>query len=161
MYLFFYFAQLVTEEIARRQISFLAIDSLNGYGHSMPADTALVPHLHDLLVYLGAKGVVAMLTMTLNALFSADLERGSNLSYLADTILLLRYFEGGDGIHKTIAAVKQRTGDHEKLVRRLSFGRGGIAIGEPFSTFLSSTEEQPSGEEIDGIARPFDEGSEE
>lgn len=156
-----HFAHLVTEEVARREISFLAIDSLSGYRHAMPADTALVPHMHDLQVYLGAQGVVAMLTMTLSGLFAANPQQVAHLSYLADTILLLRYIEVGDRIHKSIAAVKQRTRDHEKLIRRLSFGRGGIEIGEPFPPSVSLMGELSTGDETGPIEGVFDEGNEE
>lgn len=156
-----HFAHLVREDVMKREIGFLAIDSLNGYRNAMPGDSALVPHLHDLFVYLGAQGIVAMLTMTLSGLFTADPKRVANLSYLADAILLLRYVEVGHRIHKTIATVKQRTRDHEKCTRRLSFGRGGVDIGEPFPPSDSATGERSSGEKTDPLGSGSDNGSEE
>lgn len=124
------FAHLVRESIQEEDLAFVAVDSLNGYLHAMPNQRALVPHLHDLLTFLGNHGIVMMLVMTLSGLFSASPDRVANLSYLADTILYLRYFEQGAAIRKTITAVKHRTRDHEALVRELTTGRGGVQVGE-------------------------------
>ena len=144
-----HFAHLVREDITEREVSFLSIDSLNGYLYAMPGENALIPHLHDLLVYLGAQGVVAILTMTLSGLFTSETNRVADLSYLADTIVLLRYLDQGNQISKSITAVKQRTRDHQKSVRELSFGPGGIHISPAFSGSTAPTKEPSSASATD------------
>lgn len=142
-----HFAHLVREDVVHRRVTFVAIDSLNGYLHAMPGESALVPHLHDLLTYLGAQGVTIMMTMTLTGLLTTHPKKVAHLSYLADTILLLRYIEEVDTIHKSIVAVKHRTRDHNKRVRRLTLGRGGVHIGEPLSVSTVTGGEQLSDED--------------
>lgn len=128
------FAHLVREDAKDEAVTFVAIDSLNGYIHAMPDEATLVPHLHNLLSYLGAQGIITMLVVTLSGLFKTSQDQLVNVSYLADTVLLFRYFEEDGAIYKSIAAVKQRTRKHEKYVRRLHLGPGGITVGEPIMT---------------------------
>lgn len=125
-----HFAHLVRQEVTQREVTFVAIDSINGYHHAMPDRQALVQHLQDLLTYLGSQGILMMLVMTLGGLLEATAQRVARLSYLADTILLFEYLEEEGVIGKSIAAIKHRTRNHEKCMRRLSFGPGGLQVGE-------------------------------
>ncbi len=125
------FAHLVRAQVQEGGVRFVALDSVNGFVHAMPGEQALVPHLHDLLAYLGGQGVVTMLVLTLAGLLRSSNTEIANLSYLADTILLLRYFKRRGEVLKSITAAKHRVGDHQTYVRELDLGRGGIRIGDP------------------------------
>jgi circadian clock protein KaiC len=137
------FAHLVREAVDEGGAQFIAIDSINGYMHAMPSTESLVPHLHDLLTYLGNRGVVMMLVMTLGGLFRGTEKEAMHLSYLADTVLLLRYFEQRGAVRRAITAAKHGTGDHEKLIRELTLGEGGVHIGEPIEEFSGVLEQTP------------------
>ncbi len=128
-----HFVHLVREDVKHRGVTFVAIDSLNGYVQAMPDAMALIANLNDLLTYLGARGIVTMLVITRNIALpsTAQPRQIEYLSYLSDTVLYLNYFKDDGAVHKSITALKQRTRNHEKLVRRLTLGQGGLQIGEP------------------------------
>jgi circadian clock protein KaiC len=98
----------------------------------MPSDRMLTLHLHELLTYLGQRGVTTMLVLTQHG-FLGDTP-GIDASYLADTVLLLRYFEAFGEIRQAISVVKKRTGRHERTIRELQFN-DGISVGEPIVAF--------------------------
>ncbi len=107
----------------------VVIDSLNGYRHAMPEERFLLLHLHELLSYLNQQGVLTILIMAQAGLVGESLESPVDLSYLADTVILLRYFEAYGEVRKAISLVKRRTGAHASSVRELSVGDGGVRIG--------------------------------
>lgn len=157
------FAHYVRKEVTEHEVAFVAIDSLNGYIHAMPDQHSLVPHLHDLLTYLGGQGIIMMLVMTLSGLLGPAEGRVANLSYLADTVLYLRYFERHGEVGKSITAVKHRTRGHGKYVREFSLGTGGVQIGEPLEHFTPALEDEPdssgeSGEPSDSPLSLGDDG---
>ena len=112
----------------------IVIDSLNGYLNAMPSEQFLTLHLHELLGYLGQKGVTTLILMTQHGIVSANSEAPVDASYLADTVMLLRYFEAAGEIKQAIAVIKKRTGKHERTIRELQFDRG-VAVGEPLRNF--------------------------
>lgn len=142
-----HFAHLVHEDVEHRDVAFAAIDSLNGYVQAMPGARALIPNLNDLLTFLGARGIVMMLVMSRNDFLSTRTfpKQMTYLNYLADTVLHLDFFKQGGAVHKSITALKQRTRDHEKFVRRLTFGRGGIQLGEPLDQSSVPFDQSPLG----------------
>lgn len=112
----------------------VVIDSLNGYLSAMPEEQLLTAHLRELLSFLAEKGVATLATLAQHGFF--DLGDGPvNVSYLADTVLLFRYFEAAGEVKQAISVVKKRTGTHERAIRELRFGPKGIAIGEPLDGF--------------------------
>jgi circadian clock protein KaiC len=113
----------------------VVIDSLNGYQHAMPEERFLVLHLHELLSYLGQKGVLTMLIMAQAGFLGEALESPVNLSYLADTVLLLRHFEAFGEVRKAISLVKRRTGPHESTVRELRIDDSGPRVGRELREF--------------------------
>jgi circadian clock protein KaiC len=113
----------------------VVIDSLNGYQHAMPEERFLVLHLHELLTYLGQQGVLTFLIMAQAGFLGEDLESPVNLSYLADTVLLLRYFEAFGEVRKAISLVKRRTGFHETTVRELRISPEGPRVGRELREF--------------------------
>ncbi|MGE0549294.1 MAG: ATPase domain-containing protein [Kofleriaceae bacterium] len=115
-------------------VKLIVVDSLNGYLQAMPEDTALTVQLHELLSYLAQQGVTTLLTMAQHGLFGT-MAAPVDVSYLADTVLLLRYFEAEGRIRKAISVVKKRSGAHENLIRELSIGGGKITVGRPLDGF--------------------------
>jgi circadian clock protein KaiC len=91
--------------------------------------------LHELLSFLNQRGVVTILVMAQYGILGSALDSPVDLSYLADTVVLLRYFESGGKVHKAISVVKKRGGAHEDTVRELKVGPGCIMVGEPLTRF--------------------------
>jgi circadian clock protein KaiC len=113
----------------------VVIDSLNGYQHAMPEERFLVLHLHELLSYLNQQGVLTLLVMSQSGLVSETLTAPVDLSYLADTVIQLRYFEAFGEVRKAISSVKRRTGAHESSVRELRLSSKGLQVGEELKEF--------------------------
>ncbi|HEV8362094.1 MAG TPA: ATPase domain-containing protein [Gemmatimonadaceae bacterium] len=126
------FSHHVRQAVEVDGASMIVIDSLTGYLNAMPSDRMLTLHLHELLTYLGQRGVTTLVILTQHG-FLGDTE-GIDASYLADTVLLLRYFEALGEIRQAISVVKKRTGQHERTIRELKF-QDGITVGEPIVTF--------------------------
>ena len=121
----------------------VVIDSLNGYLNAMPEERFLVIQLHELLIYLGQLGVVSFLVVAQHGLVG-QLEDPVNASYLADTVVLLRYFEFSGRVRKAISVVKKRTGPHEDTIRELRLSSdGGVQVGEPLVDFQGVLGGQP------------------
>jgi len=113
----------------------VVIDSLNGYQHAMPDERHLVLHLHELLSYLNQHGVVTLLVMAQSGLLGEALQSPVDLSYLADTVILVRYFEAFGEVRKAISLLKRRTGTHESSVRELRIGPDGLHVGREIKEF--------------------------
>jgi circadian clock protein KaiC len=112
----------------------VVIDSLNSYMGAMPGEEALLLHLHELLAYLGNQGVTSILVMAQHGLVGTT-ETPLDVSFLADTIILLRYFEANGEIRKAVSVMKNRSGRHETTIREYRLGDGGISVGEPIREF--------------------------
>lgn len=113
----------------------IVVDSVNGYFRSMPEERYLLVHLHELLSYLGQKGITTLFTMAQHGLIGAGIEAPTDLSYLADTVILLRYFEVAGEVKKSIAVVKKRTGMHENTIREFEISAEGTRVGPPLTGF--------------------------
>ncbi|QDZ08662.1 circadian clock protein KaiC [Sphingomonas panacisoli] len=112
----------------------VVIDSLNGYQAAMPEEQALVLHMHELLQYLNRQGVTTFLTVAQHGLVG-DMKAPVDVTYLADTVILLRYFEALGRVRRAISIVKKRTGSHEDTIREFMIGSNGITLGEPLTGF--------------------------
>jgi len=112
----------------------VVIDSLNGYQAAMPEEQALVLHMHELLQYLNRQGVTTFLTVAQHGLVG-DMKAPVDVTYLADTVILLRYFEALGRVRRAISIVKKRTGTHEDTIREFMIGANGITLGEPLTGF--------------------------
>ncbi|WP_164103876.1 ATPase domain-containing protein [Candidatus Laterigemmans baculatus] len=128
------FAHIVRLAVEKDDSRFIVIDSLNGYLNAMPQERFLTLHLHELLAYLGQKGVTTLMLMAQHGLFGATMKVPVDASYLADTVLLLRYFEALGEVRQAISVIKKRTGRHERTIRELRFGER-LTIGEPLREF--------------------------
>jgi circadian clock protein KaiC len=128
------FAQVVCKTIddGTRMI---VIDSLNGYLNGMPEERFLSLHVHELLAYANQQGAVTVMVMAQNGIVGTGLEAPVELSYLADNVVLLRYFEAAGQVRHAISVVKKRTGQHEKTVRELRVQAPGIHVGRQLTEF--------------------------
>lgn len=130
------FAHHVRDSVESHGARVVVIDSLNGYMHSMPEERFLVAQLHELLMYLRQHGVVTILVVAQHGLVgAAAMEAPIDVSYLADTVVLTRYFEANGRVRKALSVVKKRSGSHEDTIREFGFGRGGLLVGEPLEGF--------------------------
>jgi circadian clock protein KaiC len=111
------------------------IDSLNGYLNAMPQERQLLIQMHELLAYLGRQQVLTLLTMTQHGMLGADSRSEIDMSYMADTVLLLRHFEASGMIRQAISVVKKRHGRHEKAIREIRLTSGGVQVGQPLTAF--------------------------
>jgi circadian clock protein KaiC len=105
------------------------IDSLNGYLNGMPSERFLMIHMHELLTYLGKQGVVTILTIAQHGMLGSTMQTPVDVSFLADTVILLRFFEAAGEVRQAISVVKKRRGAHERTLREMQIGATGIRIG--------------------------------
>lgn len=115
-------------------VATVVIDSLNGYRAAMPEEKALILHMHELLQYLNRRGVATFLTVAQHGLVD-QMRSPVDVTYLADTVVLLRYFEALGEIRRAISVMKKRAGGHERTIRELRIGAAGLALGEPLTRF--------------------------
>lgn len=130
----------------------VVIDSLNGYLNAMPEEKFLVIQLHELLSYLRQKGVITLLVLAQSGLLGTT-HSPVDASYLADAVLLLRYFEAGGEVRQAISVVKKRSGAHERSIRELTFGQGGVIVGDTLRDFqgiLGGVPQLPRGRGVSG-----------
>jgi circadian clock protein KaiC len=125
------FAHMVRESVERDHARVVIIDSLNGYLNAMPQTNFLTAQLHELLSYLNNQGVATFFTVAQSGLVGANMSSPVDASYLADSVILLRYFELAGSVHKAISVLKKRTGAHEGAIRRLWFDSSGVHLSEP------------------------------
>jgi circadian clock protein KaiC len=125
------FTSLVRESIETHGARVVVIDSLNGYYMAMPEARYLTLQMHELLAYLAHRGVATILTMAHAGVLGPSVRSPLDMSYLVDTIVMLRYFEAQGRVRKAVSVVKKRSGAHEEHIRELHLGGGGIHIGEP------------------------------
>lgn len=109
----------------------LVIDSLNGYLNAMPEENFLASQMHELLTYLGHHGVVSFLVVAQHGLLGHSMHTPLDTSYLADSVILFRYFEVDGKVRQAISVVKKRSGHHEKNIREYKISSSGISVGEP------------------------------
>lgn len=129
------FAHLVCQAVNRDKTRLVVIDSLNGYLNAMPSEQFLTLHLHELLTYLGQQGATTLLLLAQHGFLGSAMGSPVDASYLADTVLVLRYFEAAGELRQAISVIKKRTGRHERAIRELRFGDRGITVGEPLREF--------------------------
>ncbi len=123
------FTHLVRTEIEKNDARVVVIDSINGYYTAMPEARHLTLQLHELLAYLAERGVASILTMAQSGLVGTHMTSPVDVSYLADSVLLLRYFELDGRLRKAISVVKKRSGAHDDAIRELVLGGGGLTVG--------------------------------
>lgn len=128
------FAQRVRDRVASYDAKTVVIDSINGYQASMPQENALILHMHELLQYLNRQGANTFLTVAQHGLVG-DMKSPVDVTYLADSVILLRYFEALGKVRRAISVVKKRTGRHEETIREFRITSTGLTLGGPLSGF--------------------------
>jgi circadian clock protein KaiC len=128
------FATRIRDAVQNEKAKLLIIDSLNGYMNAMPDERFLTIQMHELLIYLGQQGALTILTMAQHGLMGS-MTVPVDLSYLADTVVLLRFFEAMGSVKKAISVIKKRSGHHEVAIREYKLSKNGIEIGEPLHSF--------------------------
>lgn len=128
------FAHKVRACIDNGDVRTVVIDSLNGYQAAMPEEQFLVLHIHELLQYLNRQGATTFLTVAQHGMVG-DMKAPIDLTYLADTVILLRYFEAMGRVRRAMSVIKKRAGSHEDTIREFRIGGQGIKLGEPLYDF--------------------------
>ena len=129
------FTHTVMREVDEFNSQLIVIDSLSGYLNSMPEERFLATHLHELLTYLNHRNVVTLLTLAQHGFMGERVTSPLDISYLADTVLMLAYFEAFGAVRRAISVAKKRSGAHEVYVREMTVAEHGVRLGEPLVEF--------------------------
>jgi len=129
------FAYYVRRSVDRDGARVVVIDSLNGYLQAMPDERFLTVQMHELLTYLNQQGVVTILVLAQHGFLGSNMGTPVDVSYLADTVLMLRFFEAGGAVRRAVSVVKKRTGFHENTIREMRMSSAGITVGRPLADF--------------------------
>ncbi|HEV8408112.1 MAG TPA: ATPase domain-containing protein [Sphingomicrobium sp.] len=127
-------SERVRHSVVENNVRTVVIDSLNGYQASMPGEQALILHMHELLQYLNRQGASTFLTVAQHGLVG-DMKAPVDVTYLADTVILLRYFEALGRVRRAISVIKKRTSAHEDTIREYRIDSRGVTLGEPLTGF--------------------------
>jgi circadian clock protein KaiC len=146
------FGNQICQEVETRNARVVVIDSVNGYLNALPSERFLMVQLPELLAYLGQKGVVTILVMAQHGMLGNATESPVDVSFLADTVILLRYFEAMGEIRQALSVVKKRRSRHERTIREMHMGPGGVQVGEPLREFEGVLTGVPR---YNGPARPL------
>jgi circadian clock protein KaiC len=128
------FSHRVRACVDREQIRTVVIDSLNGYQAAMTEEQYVILHLHELLQYLNRRGAATFLTVAQHGMIEA-MRQTIDVTYLADTVIMLRYFEALGHVRRAISVMKKRTGPHENTIRELKISDQGISVGPALEEF--------------------------
>jgi circadian clock protein KaiC len=128
------FTHRVCDRVDASQAKTVIIDSLNGYQAAMPEENAIILHIHELLQYLNRQGANTFLTVAQHGLVG-EMKAPIDITYLADTVILLRYFEAVGSVRRAVSVIKKRTGNHEDTIREYRIGSGGLSLGAPLVDF--------------------------
>jgi circadian clock protein KaiC len=129
------FAYEIRQLVETQDLSLLIIDSLNGFLNAMPGEHFLAMQLHELLAYLSQKGVTTVMTVSQVGFVGTNIDTPVDVSYLADTVLLFRYFEASSEVRQALSVIKKRSGEHERTIRELVMRNGTISVGEVLTEF--------------------------
>lgn len=128
------FLYLVRNAVERDDAKVVIIDTLNGYFNAMPEEDFLVLQMHELLAWLNRHGVLTILVMAQHGVLG-DIRTSFDISYLSDTVMLLRYFEAGGRVRQALSVVKKRVGSHERAIREFKLESSRIMVGPPLTEF--------------------------
>ena len=145
------FIDRIRRGVEDNEWSLVVIDSLNGLMNSMSEERALTVQLHEVLSYLNQVGVASFMVLAQHGLLGAAMVSPTDVSYLADNVLLLRYFEAAGEVRQALSVVKRRSGPHERSIRQMIIKDGKIKIGEPLINFkgvLTGTPEYTGGQPL-------------
>jgi circadian clock protein KaiC len=129
------FVSRIRTLVDKENLRVLVIDSMNGLLNAMPNEQYLAMQLHELFSYLGQQGIASIITLAQTGVIGTTMHSPVDVSYLADTILLFRYFERAGALRQAISVVKKRSGPHERTIRELFLERGKVTVGNALSQF--------------------------
>ncbi len=129
------FAHIIKRTVQQHNTRVLIIDSLNGYMNAMSEERFLQIHLHEVLTYLGQQGVVTFLVVAQHGLIGAHMQTPVDASYLADSVLVLRFFEAAGKLRRAVSVLKKRSGAHEDALREFRLTANGIWVGDALTEF--------------------------
>jgi circadian clock protein KaiC len=129
------FAHLIRDAVERSAVKIVVIDSLNGYLNAMPEERFLTIQLHELLMFLSQRGVATLLIGAHHGIIGAQLQAPVDATYLADAVLLLRYFESKGEVRQAISVMKKRGSMHERTIREFAMADGQVRVGEVLREF--------------------------
>jgi len=129
------FANGVARAVENDKVGMIVIDSINGYMKSMPEERLLPIQVHELLSYLSNRRVTCIMTLVQQGVFGNPVDEAAEISYLADSVVLLRYFEVLGSVRQALSVVKKRSGNHERTIRECRVARGGLSVGDPLVEF--------------------------
>ncbi|MGB6870623.1 MAG: ATPase domain-containing protein [Acidobacteriaceae bacterium] len=129
------FVYEIRQLVEKQALKLLIIDSLNGFLNAMPGEHFLAMQLHELLAFLSQKGVTTIMTVSQVGFVGTNIDTPVDVSYLADTVLLFRYFEAAGEVRQALSVIKKRSGEHERTIRELVMRNGVIAVGEVLTEF--------------------------
>lgn len=127
-------ASMLRRDVERKGTRIVVLDSLSGYQHAMPEEQHMLLQMHELLTYLNQKGVVTILVLAQHGLVG-QMQAPVDLTYLSDTVLLLRFFEADGQLRRAMSVTKKRTGGHEPYIREYRMDGTGLRVGEPLREF--------------------------
>lgn len=125
----------IRQLVEKRDLKVLIIDSLNGFLNAMPGENFLAMQLHELLTYVDQKGIVTLMTVAQHGFVGTNIDTPVDVSYLADTVLLFRYFEAAGEVRQALSVIKKRSGEHERTIRELVMKNGRITVGMVLTEF--------------------------
>lgn len=129
------FADEIRRAVIQDGCKVVSIDSLNGYLHAMPEEQFLTLQLHELLSFLAGQGVATLMVLAQQGMMGQLMNTPIDLTYLADTVIITRYFEAAGSVRKAVSVIKQRSGLHESTIRELTFTPKGLIVGNPLTEF--------------------------
>jgi circadian clock protein KaiC len=129
------FIHAIREAVERRGAKIIVIDSLNGYLNAMPEERFLAIQLHELVMYLGQHGVATILIGAHQGLIGSQMNTPVDASYLADAVVLMRYFEIQGEVRQAISVMKKRGSQHERTIREFRLDGGRIQVGDALRDF--------------------------
>jgi len=129
------FTHLVRDAVEQQNVRILLVDSLNGYLAAMPEERFLTIQLHEVLMYLGQRGVATLMISAHQGLVGPSMTAPVDASYLADAVILMRYFEAVGEVRQAISVLKKRGGEHERSIREFKTTGGRIEVGEALRDF--------------------------
>jgi circadian clock protein KaiC len=145
------FVHRIRAGVEEKKWRIVVIDSLNGLLNSMSEEQALTVQLHELLSYLNQVGVASFMVLAQYGILGSMMSSPTDVSYLADNVLVLRYFEAAGEVRQAISVMKRRSGPHERSIRELQMRSGKLTIGDPLRNFtgvLTGTPEYKGGQPL-------------
>jgi circadian clock protein KaiC len=141
----------IRQSVADEGVRMVVLDSINGYLNAMPAKRYLTLQLHELLAYLNQQGVITLMVLAQQGLVGT-MRSIVDLTYLADTVVLSRFYESRGEVKKALSVIKKRSGNHERTIREIRIGKNGISLGAPLRDLQGVLTGVPSfvtGEKVD------------